>query len=237
MPDQNWDELAHRPGLAAVLDPADSAGSKNVLIDRVQKRALARTLSLVQGLRILDFGCGTGRIAHWLVAMGAVVEGVDTSAEMLHIARREAPGVRVTLVKNKTLPFEDGTFDVVLSVGVLASYAPHASRLEGLLQELSRVTAIGGRFVAIEHVRDHGLPRGASLSEYSNLLRASHFREIAAQPLRLGSSVFIRLAHHVSLLANAPLIPTLMEWEARVRCRRPLVGGTYADYLFCATRL
>ena len=42
----------------------------------------------VQGLRVLDAGCGTGVYAEWLLSRGATVVGVDGSPHMLAHARR-----------------------------------------------------------------------------------------------------------------------------------------------------
>ena len=44
--------------------------------------------------RVLDAGCGTGRVAIELARRGHEVVGVDLDASMLAVARREAPGLR-----------------------------------------------------------------------------------------------------------------------------------------------
>ena len=51
---------------------------------------LIRALDIVPGQRVLDFGCGFGRIAHGLARSGAQVTGVDLVPQMLDFARRRA---------------------------------------------------------------------------------------------------------------------------------------------------
>lgn len=68
----------------------------------------------LRGRRILDAGCGTGRLA---AALGphARVWGIDASAEMLAVAReRVPPNVRLKLARAEEPPFKDGWFERVV---------------------------------------------------------------------------------------------------------------------------
>jgi len=68
----------------------------------------------LRGRRILDAGCGTGRLA---AALGphARVWGIDASAEMLAVARERVPrNVRLKLARAEQLPFKDGWFERVV---------------------------------------------------------------------------------------------------------------------------
>jgi SAM-dependent methyltransferase len=97
----------------------------------------------LRGRRVLDVGCGTGRLSLALTERGAKVWGVDTSAEMLEQARAAA-GRRVGLKRGSAeeLPFKDGWFDrAVLRLVV------HLVDRGRALPELARVLAPGGRAV------------------------------------------------------------------------------------------
>lgn len=61
-----------------------------------QAPALRRMLlaELRPGAKILDLCCGAGHLARELVALGYGVTGVDSSEEMLRLARKKAPGAR-----------------------------------------------------------------------------------------------------------------------------------------------
>src|SRR5438093_10529475 len=66
----------------------------------------------LQARRVLDVGCGTGRLAAALAARGARVWGVDASPEMLAVARERVPrGVGLKLGSAEALPFADGWFE------------------------------------------------------------------------------------------------------------------------------
>ena len=59
-----WDDRAELAGLAAILDDKDRPGRKNRYIDMIQKLALGERY--VGGSRVLDLGCGSGRLSPWL---------------------------------------------------------------------------------------------------------------------------------------------------------------------------
>jgi SAM-dependent methyltransferase len=67
----------------------------------------------LHGRRVLDVGCGTGRLSRALAErVQARVWGVDPSPDMVEEARRVTPrGVGVTEGRAEALPFRDGWFD------------------------------------------------------------------------------------------------------------------------------
>lgn len=98
------------------------------------------------GMRVLDAGCGSGRSVPLLLERGASVVGVDSSPQMLGLARaRLAPAASAALLLGdaQRLMFKDSAFDAVIAVGLL-DYVPD---LPGCLAELVRVTRPGGRLI------------------------------------------------------------------------------------------
>jgi len=95
------------------------------------------------GQRVLDVGCGTGRLALALAERGARVWGVDPSEEMLGQARSNAAGkAAFKEARAEALPFKDGWFDrAVLRLVVHLVDRPQAFR------EIARVLSPGGRIV------------------------------------------------------------------------------------------
>jgi ubiquinone/menaquinone biosynthesis C-methylase UbiE len=89
-------------------------------LDRFDIR-FARTMWVYDNVRsgstVLDLGCGAGMLA-LLKRKGVTLAGVDLSVECAHAARRN--GYDVTFSAQLTrLPFEDATFDYVVSLDVL----------------------------------------------------------------------------------------------------------------------
>lgn len=74
-------------------------------------------LGPVDGLRVLDLGCGDGRVTAALAAQGADVLGVDADAAM--VERTAARGVEAQVADARTLDGVDGPFDAVFSNAVL----------------------------------------------------------------------------------------------------------------------
>ncbi len=78
------------------------------------------TLSLlppVQGKRVLDAGCGPGVYAAWLLDHGAEVVALDLSPKMASLAHKRV-GQRALILRGdleRPLPFEEASFDLVLS--------------------------------------------------------------------------------------------------------------------------
>jgi 2-polyprenyl-3-methyl-5-hydroxy-6-metoxy-1,4-benzoquinol methylase len=104
-----------------------------------------RHLPDVRGLRVLEIGCGRGVFARELAERGADLDAADFSeAAVSHAARRlEGLHARVLVADIQSIPFEDETFDVVISQETLE----HVDDPQLGLSELVRVTRHGGRLV------------------------------------------------------------------------------------------
>jgi len=100
--------------------------------------------------RGLDVGCGTGTLAQRLADRGYEMTGLDPSEGMLEILRERAPSVEAVRGSGTELPFDDGSFDLVLTVAALHHIAdPEAVR--ATLAEMVRVTRPGGRILIWDH--------------------------------------------------------------------------------------
>jgi len=102
-------------------------------------------VGVAPGDDVLDVGCGTGNATLRAAQAGGTVVGIDLTPELLDVGRQLAAeaGVAIEWVHGdaEDLPFEDESFDVVLSTfGCM--FAP---RHEVAAQELARVLRPGGR--------------------------------------------------------------------------------------------
>ena len=106
----------------------------------LQRRLLDRVV-IAPGDRVLDVGCGTGRTTALVAERAGDTVGVDHSDDQLARAKRPDGDVRFLRADAATLPFADGAFDVVVSVGAII-YVPDPI---AALAEMRRVTRPGGR--------------------------------------------------------------------------------------------
>jgi ubiquinone/menaquinone biosynthesis C-methylase UbiE len=110
--------------------------------------------------RVLEIAIGTG--ANLPLYSGEVsITGLDLSPAMLRIARRRAADlgreVRLVVGDAQTLPFDDGSFDSVVTALALCSI-PDPTRAIG---EMRRVLAPGGRLLLLDHIRSSWPPIAA----------------------------------------------------------------------------
>ncbi|SMX27665.1 Tellurite methyltransferase [Pelagimonas phthalicica] len=99
---------------------------------------------LQPGARILDLGAGVGRHALWLASHGFDVVALDAAPEGLTEIDK-AGGVETVLARMDALPFEDQSFDHVLSWNVI--YHGNEEVLSRSISEIQRITKPGGSFL------------------------------------------------------------------------------------------
>ncbi|HSN91651.1 MAG TPA: class I SAM-dependent methyltransferase [Anaeromyxobacteraceae bacterium] len=116
-------------------------------LSAIEAEAVARSLALGPGDRVLDLACGHGRHARILSGRVASLVGLDRSGAYLRLAARaRAPGAAFARGDVRALPFRDGAFD--------AAWSWYASLFmfddptnERCLAEAARVIRPGGRLL------------------------------------------------------------------------------------------
>ena len=125
-----------------------AAGDYPSIVYKIEEmgRDVVERVAIAEGERVLDIGCGAGNNATIPAAKaGAKVTGLDLTPELLEAARENAAeaGVEIEWVEGdaEQLPFEDDSFDVVIStVGIM--FAPDHKLAAS---EAARVLRPGGR--------------------------------------------------------------------------------------------
>lgn len=85
-----------------------------------QKELILELVNPHAGERMLDIGCGTGNHLELFRGKWCSVTGIDSSAEMLDIARKKlGDSVDMHLGKAEELPFSDDEFDIVTMINSL----------------------------------------------------------------------------------------------------------------------
>ncbi|MBI2120194.1 MAG: class I SAM-dependent methyltransferase [Parcubacteria group bacterium] len=103
----------------------------------------------LEGLRVLDLGCGTGRNANYLAELGNTVTGFEISGTAIELARARAKSSGVAAEYfyhdiGAKYPFGDSTFDLILDV--TSSNSLNEKEREIYLAETHRVLKLGGYF-------------------------------------------------------------------------------------------
>lgn len=111
-------------------------------------------LEIEPGERILDLGCGTGVLIQHLLQIAPKIQiiGIDSSAEMLEIAKQKLPeSVELKVGSADNLPFPSNYFDVVVSTSAFHFFRDPSQ----VLQEAKRVLKPNGRLVITDWCYDY----------------------------------------------------------------------------------
>lgn len=149
-----------------------------------------------QDARILDFGCGYGRVTAELQDRGySQVSGVDPSPRLIERGRSARPDLRLEVLHAPpVLPHASASVDVVLLFAVLTCVPDDAAQ-RALVAELVRVLAPGGllyvsdlllqddernrdRYTA--HARTFGTPYGVFTTDDGAVCRHHHLADLRA---------------------------------------------------------
>lgn len=115
--------------------------------DLDEEQTLVRAVAEVHPTRVLDVGCGDGRLASLFAA--PEVACVDASPPAVEQAAER--GLDAQVADARELPFPDGSFDVVTCNHMLY----HLPDPDEALAEFVRVLRPGGRFAGIYNAPDH----------------------------------------------------------------------------------
>jgi SAM-dependent methyltransferase len=145
------------------------------------------TRAVPRDANILDYGCGQGRLTAELIELGYHrVVGVDSSPEMIRLARERVSAATFLVNDGTRLPAAAASFDAVLLFAVLTCIASDDDQ-KNLLREFKRILRPGGLLV----ISDYPLQADArNLARYD-----AHAAELGGYGrFRLADGVMLR--HH-----------------------------------------
>jgi ubiquinone/menaquinone biosynthesis C-methylase UbiE len=118
-----------------------------------QDAAMIRAMRAVdlnaESAKLLDVGCGDGSTFWTLLRLGFKPEnlhGVDIQSELIDKARSRHPLIHFDAVDATRLPFEDGTFDLVME-SMMFIHATDTQLAQRIAAEMLRVTKPGGKIL------------------------------------------------------------------------------------------
>jgi len=153
----DWEHLAERDALWAILTDSSKAGGKWEIDDFMATGTaeIETVMNYLAWIRhvpdfsgaALDFGCGVGRLTQALARRFDFCMGVDIAEEMIRKANalNQFANCRYVVNAESQLPFEDASFAFIYSNIVLQHVPPRFA--EEYLREFVRVLAPGGVLV------------------------------------------------------------------------------------------
>ena len=172
-----YDDTVDRSISFTGRDAAFYARRKVELLEEIVRPRLGS----LQGLSLLDVGCGTGTTDRNFAPRVRKLHGVDVSEEMLDHARRTVPTAEFSWYDGEKLPFADESFDVVVAICVL-HHVPVSKRFK-MVSEMVRVARSKGVVAVFEHNPWNPLTRHAvntcELDQNVVLLSSHHTVEFA----------------------------------------------------------
>jgi SAM-dependent methyltransferase len=164
--------------------------SRAFVLDRPM---LARARA-VQYHAALDVGCGEGRFARMLKAEGMAVVGLDPTPELIAAARARDPESTYIEGRAEALPFEDETFDLVVSYLSLIDIEDFRTALREMVRVLTQNGSLlianltGMNTARVEHAEeddsgfliDHYFEERARWEEWRGIRIRNHHRPLSA---------------------------------------------------------
>ncbi|MES2649137.1 MAG: methyltransferase domain-containing protein [Bacteroidota bacterium] len=119
--------------------------------------------------KLLDYGCGYGRITAELYRYGFTnITGVDTSVELIKRGKINNVDLNLRVIENSnTLPFENGSFDAVILFAVLTCI-PLNEGQKKLVASLYSKLATGGRIYISDYYLQENREEVNAYENYNN---------------------------------------------------------------------
>jgi SAM-dependent methyltransferase len=163
----------------------------------------------IRAKTVLDFGCGAGENTVPLVERGALVTGIDISAELIALARQRLSLARLEATLKVGSAYETGLADASVDVIFCIALIHHLD-IERVRPEMRRILAKEGKIILKEPIRFSRLygrlrsllPDQGDVSEYEHPLTRAEFSAIN-EPFKADGTRYFRLPF-VPLLSRMP---------------------------------
>jgi len=181
---------------------------------------LRRSSLELDGLDVLELGCGTGKNTGWIADRAQRVIAMDFSPGMLEVARGRVPLERVKLVQHdvrERWPVDDASVDLVIGNLILE----HLSNVAPIFAEAARVLRPGGMMYSCE-LHPYRQLRGGQAhftDEWSGeVVFAPAFQHTIAEYVNAavaGGLMIQRIDEWTETAAAPPAIPRLLSMQLR----------------------
>lgn len=112
-----------------------------------------------KNIKILDWGCGTGRHVYYLAKEGFSSYGVEVSWSAVKITKKwldeEKLNAQVNKINGLNIPYPDDYFDAIIECAVLQHNRP--GQIKKIVSEMARILKPGGRIFSLCKAKDDSL--------------------------------------------------------------------------------
>jgi ubiquinone/menaquinone biosynthesis C-methylase UbiE len=183
--------------------------------------------------RVLDVACGTGVLARTIaerVGPDGEVVGLDINEGMLAVARQKAPHIEWRFGPAESLPFEDNSFDAVVSQFSLMFFEDRSAALS----EMRRVLRPGGHLTVAVWDSLENTPGYAAMVELLQRLFGDEVANALRAPFNLGETSRLQSLFtgagipnaNISTVEGTARFPSLEAWVTT-----DIKGWTLADMI------
>lgn len=222
-----WDSKA-----AALSGDAVSMWPNNNLnrLYHTEQMALVESVfNDVTGSKILDVGCGTGRLSRYLARRGAAVTGMDFSEKAIEIAREQSSDFDIDFVVDSIFNIDFAEeFDYICMWGCVTVAATNRADLTQVMKNLSNALKPNGKLLLLEPIHKGPLHRvlNMNVKEFTEVMSVGGFKvnwvkQMHFWPVRLGLAFipwpnFITwpLYHFGQALMKLPILNSLGDYKA-----------------------
>ncbi len=175
----------------AVLDvsPDEKTAHANIYRDYFTKSYIKKYVDPSTEDKILDFGCGVGRVTSFLAPFVNYIEGVDLSSQMIDVANRKNSNhhnINFTWLKQAPLPYPDNNFNKIFTHWVMQ----HISDSEAIVyfKEFNRTLKKDGMIFLFEQTKNEIAQYSEkhvyrTSEQYCKLIEQAGFSKVAVTPV------------------------------------------------------
>ncbi|MCX7046442.1 MAG: class I SAM-dependent methyltransferase [Candidatus Sumerlaeota bacterium] len=198
----------------------------NVLYHRELLEAIRAYVPASRNVRVLDLGCGTGRLSGYFADQGLKVKALDFSRKAIEIARKRLGGKGISFEVCSLFDIQNKQeFELIFTWGVLTFACKDAEALKLGLAKLYTALKPGGKMLLLEPVHRGFLHRVLNMNvlEFKRIVTQTGFELLATEDLHFSP---------VRLLAYLPwpaFITRPLYWTGQALMRLPGMRGM-GDY-------